>query len=126
MNLRVHRSVALVALSTTAAAALGTYSWCSAIGGCTFGKYKGSVTFTNLTKEEPVDRSEVRYFINNGDYFLTNSGKNFYASTDINGESFIEFDRAFYSPLTITLYRSPEETKAQFYLSLFNDFRQRK
>jgi hypothetical protein len=103
MNSNKVRSLSLIGLVTIVLASGGTYFKCSVIGGCTFGKYQGKLIVRNLTEDSPVANANVTAYINNGDFFFVNSGEYYFTTTDATGTAVIEFERAFNSPLTITL-----------------------
>ena len=112
MSSNLYKSAVLISLFALVIAATGTLSWCRVIGGCTLGKYEGKITFTNLTERSPIEGT-VGYYINNGDFLFINSGEYLTAETDSLGSADIDFTRAFYSPLFVTLSQS-NERKAEF------------
>jgi hypothetical protein len=116
MNSNNGRSLALIGLFTILLASGGTYFWCSIIGGCTFGKYKAEVTFTNLATKEPLASDTVTALIDNSAFFFINIGDPFTTQTNFSGNATIEFDNTFFSPLYISLVTDGSKTKTEFYI----------
>ena len=115
MNSKLYKPL-LIGLSAIAIAALGTYSWCSTVGGCTLGRYQGKITFNNTATEQPVEGGIVTYYIHNGNFFLVNSGEPSTATTDDAGSALISFDRAFYSSLYISLFQESNRTVSESHI----------
>jgi hypothetical protein len=97
---------------------VGTVAWCQIIGGCKFGKYEAKVTITDAKTQEPLSDRKMTANIDYGRLLFVNVEEGQTVTTDEEGQANIEFNRGFYSPLTITVFPKSLDARAQFAFSL--------
>lgn len=111
---KIFRAAALIALSGTALVGLGAWSWCSVIGGCTFGFYEGEIIFVDAVDNSPIANEEVTYYINNGDVLYVNSSEAVVSATDSTGKISVRFERPLSSPLQVLVVQTDRSSRASF------------
>jgi predicted RecB family endonuclease len=97
---------------------MGTVTWCQVIGGCKFGKYEAKVTITDAKTQEPLANRRIKIVIGYGSKFFINVDEGQTTVTDSEGQASVEVDRAFFSPLVISVVTDSPKARAQFALEL--------
>jgi hypothetical protein len=117
--------VVSVGFLLTGLTAFVTLFWCGTFSTCEFSKYEASVTVTDAKTQEPLANRKVKALTDYGSAFFISVQEGQTVITDSEGQASIEFNRAYYAPLSISVVSESPETRSQFVFR-FRDIRKGK
>lgn len=104
----------LTGVVTCSLISVGAIFWCQEIGGCSFGRYRGTILLTNKKSLEPIKYQDVEVYTDySSSMVIPNRDRNV-VTTDTDGQVEVKFSKDSKHPLAIGTFLEEEETGRTF------------